>query len=58
VLFGLNDGSIVDDNHDDWVGVMYVTSLPGAVWLFGPALGGRAWMRRRRDGPMLGAAAA
>ena len=35
-------------NHDDYVGLLHVTPIPGAIFLFGPALAGLAWMRRRR----------
>ena len=50
IVFGLDDsGANVDDNHDDWVGIAMVTPIPGAVWLFGPALAGLAWLRRRKD---------
>jgi hypothetical protein len=59
VVFGLDDrGAGPNDNHDDWVGIAYVTPLPGAIFLFAPALAGLAWMRRRKGGSQPEAAAA
>lgn len=47
ILFAFNDSYTGDREFDDLVGVMTVTPLPGAVWLFGAGMAGLAVWRRR-----------
>ena len=56
VVFGFNDNGFLDDNHDDFMGMMRITSftnelptpIPGALPLFGSVLGGGLLFRRLR----------
>jgi hypothetical protein len=63
VLFALDDGAAVDDDHDDYVGYVLASSvvtapsvvtassvvpIPAAAWLFGSAILGLAGVGRRK----------
>lgn len=47
LLFAFNDAYRGDHEFDDMVGVITVTPIPGAVWLFGAGAAGLALLRRR-----------
>jgi hypothetical protein len=60
IVFGFNDNGAGDDDHDDFVGIATIiagstvtTPIPGALPLFGSALGGvmglLAWRKKRRS---------